>query len=124
HLSPGSGPPSRPVIDIAQLREQWGRFEDPLQRLSAAGLEQIDRLLRRAWMGAARERFRIVLEPPDWLILNRYLLRRLALIRRRGRPLRRAWSKLQGRENQAGSQGLDLNGPRSRPAKSKKAYRD
>ena len=124
HLSPGSGPPSRPVIDIAQLREQWGRFEDPLQRLSAAGLEQIDRLLRRAWMGTAREHFRIVLEPPDWLILNRYLLRRLVLIRRRGRPLRRAWSKLQGRENQAGRQGLDLNGLRSRPAKSKPPKRD
>jgi hypothetical protein len=114
HPPPGSAPPSRPVIDVAQLRKQLGRFEDPLQRLSAAGSEQLDRLLHRDWMDSARERFRLVLEPPDWLILHRYLQLRLAVMRRTRRAWRAAFSKLQTGPLKAGLSRLDLKGLRAR----------
>jgi hypothetical protein len=94
HLSPGSAPPSRPVIDIAQLREQLGRFEDPLQRLSAAGLDRLDRLMRREGTEAARERFRLPLDAPDLAALLQYLRRR-TLIPKASWQWRDALAKLQ-----------------------------
>jgi glycosyl transferase family 2 len=93
HLSPDSAPPSRPVIDLTQLRAQLGRSEDPLQRLSAAGLDHLDRLFHRDWVDSARERFRIALDPSDWLVLYRYLRRRLTALRRTGRPWRETFSR-------------------------------
>jgi len=94
HLSPGSAPPSRPVIDIAQLREQLGRFEDPLQRLSAAGLDRLDRLMHREGAEAARERFRLPLDAPDLAALLQYLRRR-TLIPKASWQWRDALAKLQ-----------------------------
>ena len=85
HLPPGAAAASRPVIDIAPLREQLGRFENPLHRLSAASLTRLENLIKRDWLDSTRERFRLVLDPLDRDILWRYLRRRLALFRR-GRP--------------------------------------
>jgi len=93
HLPPGATASARRILDIGQLREQLGRFENPLQTLSAAGRERLERLARRDWLDASRERLRLWLEPPDAAILHRYLLRRLELIRQ-GTPLRAGWSKL------------------------------
>ncbi len=120
HLPPGEAARERPVIDLPR----WGRLENPFQRLSAARLEQLDRLIRFAWADTPQERFRLSLDLPTWAALNRYWLRRLALIRRRGRPLRRAWSKLQGREGQAGSWSLNLNWLRPRSANGRPPKQD
>jgi len=102
------------MIDISQLREQLGRFENPLNRLSAANLRKLDKLMSREWIGAARRRFHLPLDPPDLDHLQRYLLRRLALIRKTGRPLRATLSKLQTRPIQESVRLLDLNWLRSR----------
>ena len=95
HLVPGAATTSRRIIDIAQLREQLGRFENPLQSLSAASRERLDRLARLDWLDASRERLKLQLEPPDVAILHRYLVRRLELIRQNKRPLgewlKKAW---------------------------------
>ncbi len=87
HPPPGAAAASRPMIDIAQLREQLGRFENPIQRLSAAGLTRIENLIHQEWVDSTRERFRLVLDPPDRDLLRRYLRRRLALFRRETQPL-------------------------------------
>jgi glycosyltransferase involved in cell wall biosynthesis len=111
----GQAPASaRRMIDIAQLREQLGRFENPLNRLSAANLRKLDKLMSREWMGTARRRFQLPLDPPDLDHFQRYLLRRLALIRKTGRPLRATLSKLQTRPIKESVRLLDLNWLRSR----------
>lgn len=121
HLSPGSGPPPRAVIDVAQLREQLGRVENPIQRLSAAGLDQLDSLFRGDWMDTARERFRIMLDPPDWQILNRYLRRRLAVMKRTRGSWRAAFLKFQTGPLKNGRPRLEFKNLRSRfrPGKAK-----
>ena len=82
------------LIDVAELRAQLGRFENPIQRLSRAGLDQLHRLVELETVGATRERFRLLLEGHDLDMLNRYLQQRLALIHRNERSLHATWSKL------------------------------
>jgi hypothetical protein len=92
HL-PAAASAGRPLIDVAELRAQLGRFENPIQSLSAAGLKHLDSLVNLDWLNASRERLRLQIEPPDATILYRYLLQRLELTRRRA-ALRNGWSKL------------------------------
>jgi hypothetical protein len=113
HRPPGAAPASRSLIDIAQLRQQLGRFENPLQRLSAAGQDQLDRLLQREWVESARERFRIALDPPDWLILQRYLRKRLSVLRRMRRTWHSAVSKIETGPLAAGLPRLNFGKRRS-----------
>jgi hypothetical protein len=85
HLPPSEAARARRLVDVAQLREQLGRFENPLQRMSDSGLEQLERLAQFDWLGSARDargRLQLKLEAPDSAVLHRYLLRRLALLRR------------------------------------------
>lgn len=90
HLPPGAAAAARSIVDIAQLRKQMGRFENPLQSLSAASRERLDQLAHLEWLD---ERFRLQIEPPDAAILQRYLSKRLELISQH--PLvRGSWSKL------------------------------
>jgi glycosyltransferase involved in cell wall biosynthesis len=111
---PATAPPdTRRLIDIGQLRQQLGRFENPLQHLSQGGLGDLDDMIRRE-MDAARERFRLPLDPPDLDAMQRYLRRRLALIRRTGRPLRRTLAKFQQKRINESIRLLDLNWLRSR----------
>ncbi len=81
-------------IDIAELRAQLGRFENPTQRLSRVGLEQLRRLGELDSVEATRERLRLLLEWHDLDALDRYLQQRLALIPRDRTSLRETWSKL------------------------------
>lgn len=110
HRPPGAAPAARPVIDIAQLRAQLGRFENPLHRFSADSLKRLENLIRQEWVDPTRERFRLLLDPPEWEILQRYLRRRLALIRLTDRP----WREALTRPIQKGLQGLERRRPRLR----------
>jgi hypothetical protein len=102
--------PTRRLIDVAQLREQLGHFENPLHRLNAAGLAQLDRLLQQEERAeAAWERFQLQLEPPDLAALRRYLARRRALIRRMGRPVRETIARLQTRPLKESIRLMDVN---------------
>jgi glycosyltransferase involved in cell wall biosynthesis len=90
---------ARRLIDIGQLREQLGRFENPLDRLNAAARARLD-----GWMQqegeraeAAWERFQLQLDPPDLAALSRYLHRRRAIMRRWGQPLRETMARWQTR---------------------------
>ncbi len=105
---------ARRLIDIAQLRQQLGRFENPIARLSESGFGRLDELVRAEWINSVRERFHPRLEKPDLDTLHRYLLRRLALIRMTGRPLREALAKLQTIPAQEYIRLLDMNWIRSR----------
>ena len=86
---------ARRIIDIGQLREHLGRFENPILRLSQTSLERLDRFAQRDWLETTRERFHLQLDPPDLDILHRYFIKRLALIRKSGRPLTATLAKLQ-----------------------------
>ncbi|MBI5304617.1 MAG: glycosyltransferase [Chloroflexi bacterium] len=100
---------ARRIVDIAQLREQLGQFENPIQRISAVGLAHLEKLAQFDWREIARERFQLQLDPPDAAILHRYLSRRLELIRASGRPLRETLNKLQTRPIKESIRLLDLN---------------
>jgi glycosyltransferase involved in cell wall biosynthesis len=78
----------RRLIDVEQLREQLGRFDNPLQRLSAGSVGRLESLLRIDWLDATRDRFRLALDTNDLMILYRYLRRREALLRLNDRTLR------------------------------------
>jgi hypothetical protein len=83
----------RPLIDIAELRAQLGRFENPIQRLSRTGLNYLDRVVEFDPMDATRTRVRLLLERSDLLTLDRYLQQRLALARENRRSLQERLSR-------------------------------
>jgi glycosyltransferase involved in cell wall biosynthesis len=70
------------LVDIAELRSRLGRFENPIQSLSSAGLDQLRRLAEFDPLDFAKDRIQFLLERHDFEILESYLQRRLALIRR------------------------------------------
>ena len=91
---------SRRLIDVGQLRQQLGQFDNPLLRLNTAAFERLDRLLRHEEERAADawERFQLQLDPPELAALRRYLHRRLALTRltsQFGQPVRDTVARLQ-----------------------------
>jgi hypothetical protein len=97
HLAPDAdiSAAARRIIDVAQLRENLGRFENPILRLSQTGRERLDRFAQLDWLDVTRERFHLQLDPPDLDILNRYFTKRLDLLRKSGDPLRATFAKLQ-----------------------------
>ena len=74
------------LIDIAELRVQLGRFENPIQRLSQTGLEQLHRWAEFDPLEATRERVRLLLAGSDLGTLDEYLQKRLTLIRENRLP--------------------------------------
>jgi glycosyltransferase involved in cell wall biosynthesis len=86
------------LIDVAELRAQLGRFENPIQNLSAAGLKRIEQIVNLDWLNVPLERIHLQIESPDATILYRYLTHRLELIHQkpqlRNDPLRHGWTKL------------------------------
>jgi|SRR5579859_904604 len=115
---------SHRLIDIAQLREQLGRFENPLLRLNTDAFARLDRLLQHEEERAADawERFQLQLDPPELAVLRRYLHRRLALTRlsrRLGQPVRETVARLQTYQRKESIRLRDsawLHWPPSRPA--------
>ncbi len=100
------------LIDVAKLRAQLGRFENPIQRLSHTGLDQLHRLVEFDPVDATRERFRLLLERADHDTLDRYLQQRLTLVRE-NRVLNEGWSKLKTLPRES-IRLLEPNGLRSR----------
>lgn len=78
------------IVDIAQLRKQIDRLENPLLRLSAQGISWLAKLASWENAQALRERIQLPLDLQDLNRLNRYLSKRLALF-------------LQGDQKQTGS---------------------
>lgn len=83
----------RRLVDIAELRELLGRFENPIQGLSESGLKHIEQLALLDWVNTPRERLHLQIETPDATVLRRYLAQRLELIRQHP-TLRDGWPKL------------------------------
>jgi glycosyltransferase involved in cell wall biosynthesis len=105
------------IMDIAQLRQQLDKVENPLQQLSAAGLEQLERLLAWDNTESLRERVRLPLDSPDLEALHHFLLRRLKLIRSAEPPLREILAAFQTRPDQESINLLDANWLRSQLSK-------
>jgi glycosyltransferase involved in cell wall biosynthesis len=105
------------VIDIAQLREQLGKVENPLQQLSTTGLDQLERLLTWNSDESFRERVQLPLETPDLDTLHNFLLRRLELIRQAGQPLRDFLAAFETQPSQESINLLDANWLRSQITK-------
>jgi glycosyltransferase involved in cell wall biosynthesis len=78
----GKSSGKRALVDIAELRARLGRFENPIQHLSSAGLGQIRRLAEFDPLDFAKDHVQFLLERHDFDILENYLQRRLGLIGR------------------------------------------
>ena len=103
------------VLDVADLRDRLGRFQNPILQLKMPHLEQIEKLLK----SDRSNRFELQLDPHDLLLLRRYLLRRLALIRVTPPPLKETLARFQTLPIKESLQLLDMNWLRSRlPGKS------
>ncbi len=89
----GKASDRRFLVDIGELRARLGRFENPIQSLSSAGLDQLRRLTEFDPLDFAREHIQVLLERHDFELLENYLQRRLALLRRTV-SLRKRFSKL------------------------------
>ena len=106
--------PAHRLIDIGQLREQLGHFENPLLRLNTAALARLDQLLQHeeARASDAWDWVQVQLEPPDLHALRRYLHRRRALMRhlggQLGQPVRDTVARLQ---TQALKESIRLKDP-------------
>ncbi len=83
----------RSLIDIAELRAQLGRFENPLEHLSRAGTSQFQRLAELSPVDTARERTRLQLAPPDRDTLEQYVQQRLRLLRESQKSLKESWAR-------------------------------
>ena len=98
------------LTDIGGLRAELGRFDNPVQHLSAGGLERLERLFQQELSGTLASLS--ALDAPDLRTLYRYLHRRRALLRltrRRGRARLAALQAAQPGE------WLQLLDPRGRP---------
>jgi glycosyltransferase involved in cell wall biosynthesis len=92
--SPAPRRRGHPLVDIAELRVQLGRFENPIQRLSRRGQDQFQRLVESDPTDATRVRFPLFLGRSDLDTLDRYLRRRLSVVRDNSRSLQARWLKL------------------------------
>jgi glycosyltransferase involved in cell wall biosynthesis len=95
------------LIDIADLRVRLGHFENPLERLSRAGVSQLKRLAELSADEAAREPVRLRLAPPDLDTLEQYLQQRLKLMRENQESLKQRWARF----NAAPRESIRLLGP-------------
>ncbi len=83
------------LIDIAQLRAELGRFENPLERLSQTGKTRLQQLAELSPADAAREHLRLRLARPDLDTLEQYLQQRLELLREQQQSLKQGWTRVQ-----------------------------
>jgi len=87
--------PDPGVVGSPQFRRQLDRFENALQRLGQAGLNQLEDLLGLDLEHVSRDRFRHPLDSPDPTALRHDLLARLRRIRTPLRPKHRTPSMAQ-----------------------------
>lgn len=118
HASADTALPSHwKIIDIAQLRQQLDKVENPLQQLSTVGLDQLERLLAWNNVESLRERVQLRLDAPDLDTLHHFLRRRLELIHQAERPLREFLAAFQTQPHQESISLLDPNWLRSQISK-------
>ena len=117
------GEPMKPgwIMDVDELRERLSFLENPLQRLSTAGREQLDRLAGSDWWAASRHWLGLRPELPDVDLLHRYLLQRLDTLRT-AHPVRAGWRRVQELPKE-GIRVLELmwSGPDDAPARDDQA---
>jgi hypothetical protein len=92
-FQPTDSSKGHPLVDVADLRNRLGRFENPIEGLSPTGLEQLHRWIESDPLDVTRHRPRLSLARRDLDILDDYLQQRLTLIREH-KPLQQAWRKL------------------------------
>lgn len=80
-------------MDIAKLRRRLGRFENPILALSSLGLEQLRRISELDPLNSVRSPVQLLLERHDLELLEGYLQRRLAIIRKHGN-IGAGWKKI------------------------------
>jgi glycosyltransferase involved in cell wall biosynthesis len=116
--------PGRHLIDIGQLREQLGHFENPISKLSTSGLERLESLVDTDWMDKMKDKLQPKWETPDLDSLQVYLRRRLELTRLTPQPLKKALRKMRGASvapGQLDSEGITLSKTKARRARPAKA---
>lgn len=69
-------------IDIMELRNRLGRFENPITRISGVGLEQLQRIIELDSINSVISPFRLLFERHDVEILEQYLQKRLVVIQK------------------------------------------
>lgn len=92
-FQPELKPGERSLIDIAELRDMLGTFENPIHRLSRAGRDYLARLTDFDPFDVATDHLRLLLVRTELDALERYLMRRLTVLRR-GRLLRKGIQRL------------------------------
>lgn len=68
------------LLDVEELRNILGEFENPILRMSNAGLEQLNLLANLSPISFAAQRIQLLLKKHDAEILEQYLKRRLAIL--------------------------------------------
>lgn len=84
---------ARLPIDLTELRERLAHLEDPIQRLSRTGLDELRRMVPSDPLDATRERLRLLIERADLDTLEHVLQHVLAPVRE-SRLLSESWSRL------------------------------
>jgi hypothetical protein len=69
----------RPLINVAELRSRLGKFTNPIQSMSSAGLDQLRRVAEFDAVDFAVKRIQLLLERHDVDILEYYIQQRLAV---------------------------------------------
>jgi glycosyltransferase involved in cell wall biosynthesis len=72
----------RPLVDVAELRSLLGKFTNPIQHMSSAGLDQLRRVSEFDAVDYAVKRMQPLLERHDIDILEHYIQQRLAISKR------------------------------------------
>jgi glycosyltransferase involved in cell wall biosynthesis len=83
----------RTILDIGELRQQLGRFNNPAQELSTGALERIERLLQQERDGVNQMWW--AFDQTDLRTLQRYLRRRRAILLATRRQARQRLAALQ-----------------------------
>jgi glycosyltransferase involved in cell wall biosynthesis len=104
-------------IDIGQLREQLGQFENPITKLSNSGKERLEAFVESDWVDKMKDKLQMNWETPDLDSLQTYLRRRLELTRITPKPLRKALVKLKLKKDREGIRFANAKPRRARSAK-------
>lgn len=81
-FQPELKPGERSLVDIAELRTLLGAFENPIHRLSRAGLDYLRRLTDFDPFDVATDHLRLLMDRAEQDALEHYLLRRQSLLQR------------------------------------------
>jgi len=84
-------------IDIGHLRDQLGHFENPISKLSKAGLTRLETLVDTDWVDKMKDKWYEEWYDSDLHALQHYVGRRLELSRATPKPLRKVLYKMRSK---------------------------